>query len=202
VIRASLLIIVVLAVIAGAAAVAWQSVIPGLSSARREPPAIEVAVATALLRASVPPEDKARTNPLGGDPADIAAGQDIFRQKCEVCHAYDGSGRTQIGTGEYPRPPALHSLVASMRNLLPHTQRHPEHRLARLEHPGGADLAIGSLHPQSTNHRPDVAADFCKRPRPWGIFARTACHGRANRTGFRLALRGVGGMPIVPHQHL
>ena len=112
--RIAIALIVVLAGIALAGAATWRSVIPGLSSARREPPAIEVSVATLLLRASVPAEDKARTNPLGGDPADIAAGQDIFRQKCEVCHAYDGSGRTQIGAGEYPRPPALRSLVASM----------------------------------------------------------------------------------------
>jgi hypothetical protein len=80
--RIAIALIVVLAgsVLAGAAI--WRSVIPGLSSARSEPPAIEVSVATLLLQASVPSEDKARTNPLGGDPADIAAGQDIFRQKC------------------------------------------------------------------------------------------------------------------------
>jgi mono/diheme cytochrome c family protein len=112
--RIAIALIVILAGIALVGAATWRSVIPGLSSARREPPAIEVSVATLLLRASVPAEDKARTNPLGGDPADIAAGQDIFRQKCEVCHAYDGSGRTQIGAGQYPRPPALRSLVASM----------------------------------------------------------------------------------------
>src|SRR5271165_7000565 len=62
------------------------------------------------MQASVPAGDKARTNPIGGDPADIAAGQDIFRQKCEVCHAYDGSGKTEIGAGQYPRPPALRSM--------------------------------------------------------------------------------------------
>ncbi len=102
--------LVVLVVIALAGAAVWRSVVPGLSSARGDPPAIEVSVATLLLRASVPAEDKARTNPLGGDPADIAAGQDIFRQKCEVCHGYDGSGKTDIGAGEYPRPPALRSM--------------------------------------------------------------------------------------------
>jgi mono/diheme cytochrome c family protein len=103
-------VLVVLVVIALAGAAVWRSVVPGLSSARGDPPAIEVSVATLLLRASVPAEDKARTNPLGGDPADIAAGQDIFRQKCEVCHGYDGSGKTDIGAGEYPRPPALRSM--------------------------------------------------------------------------------------------
>jgi predicted CXXCH cytochrome family protein len=108
--RVAIALIVVLAGIALVGAATWRSVIPGLSSARNEPPAIEVSVATLLLRASVPAEDRARTNPIGGDPADIAAGQDIFRQKCEVCHAYDGSGKTAIGAGEYPRPPALRSM--------------------------------------------------------------------------------------------
>jgi predicted CXXCH cytochrome family protein len=97
-------------VVALAAGTIYRCVIPGLSSARSEPSAIEVSVATSLLRASVPAKDKARTNPIGSDPADIAAGQDLFRQKCEVCHGYDGSGKTEIGAGEYPRPPALRSL--------------------------------------------------------------------------------------------
>jgi predicted CXXCH cytochrome family protein len=97
-------------VVALAAGAIYRYVIPGLSSARSEPSAIEVSVATSLLRASVPAKDKARTNPVGSDPADIAAGQDLFRQKCEVCHGYDGSGKTEIGAGEYPRPPALRSL--------------------------------------------------------------------------------------------
>ena len=102
--------ILVLGGLALAAAHVYRSVIPGLSSARSEPPAIEVSIATWLLRASVPADDKARANPVGGDPADIAAGQTIFRQKCEVCHAYDGGGKTEIGAGQYPRPPALRSL--------------------------------------------------------------------------------------------
>jgi predicted CXXCH cytochrome family protein len=97
-------------VVALAAGAIYRYVIPGLSSARSEPSAIEVSVATSLLRASVPAKDKARTNPVGSDPADIAAGQDLFRQKCEVCHGYDGSGKTEIGAGGYPRPPALRSL--------------------------------------------------------------------------------------------
>jgi predicted CXXCH cytochrome family protein len=67
-----------------------------------------------LLHESVPAAMRAQVNPLGGDPADIAAGRDLFRQKCETCHAYDGSGKTEIGAGEYPRPPALGSLVTSM----------------------------------------------------------------------------------------
>ena len=30
-----------------------------------------------------------------------------IRKKCEICHAYNGSGKTEIGAGQYPRPPDL-----------------------------------------------------------------------------------------------
>jgi predicted CXXCH cytochrome family protein len=83
--------------------------VPGLSSARSEPPQTEVAVATWLLHHSVPAEAKASVNPLGNDAADITAGRDLYRQKCELCHGYDGSGKTGVGSGVYPRPPVLQS---------------------------------------------------------------------------------------------
>jgi predicted CXXCH cytochrome family protein len=88
--------------------------IPGLSVARTEPSQFEVQVATWLLRNSVPGSAKNMTNPLKDDPAAIAAGTDLFRQKCEVCHAYDGSGKTEIGSGAFPRPPALRTTVLQL----------------------------------------------------------------------------------------
>ena len=109
--RMAIALVVALAAIALAAAATYRSVIPGLSSARREPRPIEVSIATWLLHESVPAATREQVNPLGGDPADIAAGQSLFRQKCETCHAYDGSGKTEIGAGEYPRPTALHSIT-------------------------------------------------------------------------------------------
>jgi predicted CXXCH cytochrome family protein len=102
----SLLIVLILLVAADAA---YRLIVPGLSSARNVPPGVEVAVATWLLHQSVPEADKASPNPLGADRADTAAGQELYRQKCEICHAYDGSGKTNIGAGQYPRPPALRS---------------------------------------------------------------------------------------------
>ena len=96
------------------AGILYEHFVPGLSSARTEQSPIETAVATWLLHASVPPAAKERANPLGSDPADVAAGRDLFREKCETCHAYNGDGKTQIGAGEYPHPPPLHVTVASM----------------------------------------------------------------------------------------
>ena len=99
------------AVIAVAAALAslYAIVVPGLSRARSEPPAMEVAIATWLLHQSVPGAAKVAANPSGADPADVSAGRDLYRQKCEVCHAYDGSGQTALAPRQYPRPPALRS---------------------------------------------------------------------------------------------
>src|SRR6516225_2743324 len=92
-----------------ALAVVYFLVVPGLSQARTEAPPVEIAIATWLLHQSVPTAAKMAVNPLGADPADVSAGRDLFRQKCEVCHAYDGSGQTALAPGQYPRPPALRS---------------------------------------------------------------------------------------------
>jgi mono/diheme cytochrome c family protein len=86
----------------------------GLSSARAQPPAAEVIVATWLLHLSVPTAAKLPANPLGGDPAEVSAGRDLYREKCELCHAYDGSGKTNVGAGMYPRPPALRTTIADL----------------------------------------------------------------------------------------
>ena len=99
------LIVAAMAAILG---VLYAKVVPGLSSARTEPPAAETILATWLLHQSVPFGDKMRVNPAP-DPSDVAAGKDLYREKCEVCHAYDGGGKTPIGSNEFPRVPTLRS---------------------------------------------------------------------------------------------
>lgn len=105
-----------LAVIAASIAGLYLLMVPGLSVARREPPQLEVMLATWLLRQSVPEAARSAVNPLGEtpDPAAVAAGEALFRQKCEVCHGYDGSGRTEMGAGQYPRPPSLRVTTAEL----------------------------------------------------------------------------------------
>lgn len=88
--------------------------LPGLSAARNKAPRVEVAIATWLLTHSVPADDRHRTNPLAKDAASVSAGKDLYAQKCEMCHAYDGSGRTEIGPNVYPRLPVLRELVPSL----------------------------------------------------------------------------------------
>jgi predicted CXXCH cytochrome family protein len=92
----------------------YAAVLPGLSVARREPSALETQIATYLLRHSVPDSAKRAVNPLGKDAATITAGATQFRAKCEICHAYDGEGKTEIGSGTFPRPPSLRITVATL----------------------------------------------------------------------------------------
>jgi predicted CXXCH cytochrome family protein len=112
--RALIAAIAVLILLAGGAFALYRLALPGLSSARPAPPAIEVAAATWLLRHSVPQAARAQANPLGADPADHAAGRELYRQNCEICHGFDGGGRTAIGSGEYPHPPPLRALLARL----------------------------------------------------------------------------------------
>ncbi len=94
------------------ALVVWEG-----SSARGRAPALESLVAQWLLHRTVPAWERERSNPLAAHPdaadaaADAAAGQALYRSKCEICHAYDGGGRTEIASGEYPRPPDLRGRV-------------------------------------------------------------------------------------------
>jgi predicted CXXCH cytochrome family protein len=104
-------VVFVMIVVAGAL---YEWLVPGLSSARTVPPKLEIAIATWLLHQSVPAQAQKQTNPLGSDAADIVAGRDLFRENCEICHAYDGSGRTRIGGREYPHAPPLRVAVRSM----------------------------------------------------------------------------------------
>ena len=91
----------------------FVQILSGLSVARSEPPALEVAVAQWLLKASVPLVDRNRQSPLADDPANVAAGQLVYQQKCETCHAYDGSGRMEMAGGLFPRPPALRDAAST-----------------------------------------------------------------------------------------
>ena len=56
---------VIVAAMAAVLGFLYAKVIPGLSSARTEPPAAETLLATWLLHQSVPFEDKMRVNQIG-----------------------------------------------------------------------------------------------------------------------------------------
>jgi predicted CXXCH cytochrome family protein len=104
--RRGLAVAVVLVVLLGGAyaLIIWEG-----SSAKGDAPAIEMAVAQWLLYRTVPGHNRDTKNPLLAhvDAADVEAGHEVYRKKCEICHAYNGSGKTDIGAGQYPRPPDL-----------------------------------------------------------------------------------------------
>lgn len=81
------------------------------SSARGNAPVLEASIAQWLLYHTVPAEQRALKNPLStaADSPDVVAGQAVYRSKCQLCHAYDGSGKTEVASGQYPRPPDLRS---------------------------------------------------------------------------------------------
>jgi mono/diheme cytochrome c family protein len=105
--RRKLVVALLVLLVLGAGAL-YRFALPGLSSARPTPPAIEMEVATWLLRNSVPTEAAARVNPLKPDGATIAAGAEAFQQKCAVCHKFDGHNhrRTCLSARAGPSPVA------------------------------------------------------------------------------------------------
>ena len=100
--------VVLLALAAGAL---YSYIVSGGLIARQKPSNIETSVARLMVRVSVPEASKAMKNPLLADAAgmDVTAGRDLYKQKCETCHGYDGSGKTETGAGLYPPPINLRS---------------------------------------------------------------------------------------------
>jgi predicted CXXCH cytochrome family protein len=109
-------ILVAILIVLALAGAAYAFLLPGLSVARQDASPLETGIATWLLRHSVPDAAARAVSPLGPHPAmaDVRAGHDLFAQKCEACHAYDGGGETELGAGTFPRPPVLHTLVPSL----------------------------------------------------------------------------------------
>jgi predicted CXXCH cytochrome family protein len=100
----------ILIVLTGAlyAFIIWEG-----SSSRDNAPRLESLVAQWLLNRTVPARERDLPNPLRAHPdsSDVEAGRDVYRQKCEICHAYNGSGKTEISAGQYPRAPDLRDPV-------------------------------------------------------------------------------------------
>lgn len=71
------------------------------------PSGIEKAIARTLRDWSIPSAAKRETNPQRHSAAALAAGQSQFMEHCAVCHGIDGSGRSDVAQGAYPRVPDL-----------------------------------------------------------------------------------------------
>ncbi|HEY2152721.1 MAG TPA: c-type cytochrome [Vicinamibacterales bacterium] len=82
--------------------VAYRYITAGGLIARQAPNRIEAAVAHWVLDLSVPSYARAAKNPMAVTDASVTAGRTLYQQKCEVCHGYDGAGKTDASSGQYP----------------------------------------------------------------------------------------------------
>lgn len=48
-----------------------------------------------------------KSPPLPADESNLAAGAEIYKQHCAVCHSLEEGGPSSIAIGEYPKPPKL-----------------------------------------------------------------------------------------------
>ena len=101
----SLVLLLLLLVILGAAGVFWLTR-HGVS-ARAQPGRAETLVAGQLRRLAIPREAREERNPVSVTPAVLGEGREHFADHCALCHANDGSGQTEIGQGLYPKAPDM-----------------------------------------------------------------------------------------------
>jgi len=106
--------IILALVVLGAGAFYYYITTGGLR-ARQSPSALESYVAQGLVDLSVPSAAKAMKNPLAGSGAAAAAGRALYQIHCEVCHGYDGAGKTMTGSGTYPPPLSLSATSLAQR---------------------------------------------------------------------------------------
>lgn len=76
-------------------------------SAKAEPGRLETLVARTMRRLAIPRTARELQNPIPKSPEIVAEGLAHYADHCAVCHANDGSGKTDIGMGLYPKPPDM-----------------------------------------------------------------------------------------------
>ena len=104
-VRVIVLCLVVIVLLAGGALYSWIS--SRGFSAREQPSRLEVFLARNVRRLATPAAARAMTNPVAGTELAVAEARDHFADHCAICHANDGSGRTQINSGLYPPAPDM-----------------------------------------------------------------------------------------------
>ncbi len=84
-------------------------------SALDKPSALETVVARSVRDLGIPRRARAEKNPLQATGQNLAQGREDFLDRCALCHDRDGSGRSAVGSGLYPKPPDLRQ--AATQNL-------------------------------------------------------------------------------------
>jgi predicted CXXCH cytochrome family protein len=115
--RRAKFLIVLTALCAMACGLFLHYVTSGGLTARQKPSAVESLVAQALVDFSIPGKTRVLKNPLGDD-SDPAPGRALYQKNCEICHSFDGNGKTATAAGLYPPPLSLnrHALETRKRS--------------------------------------------------------------------------------------
>lgn len=99
------LLLLALAIVVGAIGV-WYFVNSGVS-AKEQPGRVEEFIARRVRNMAIARRAKSLTNPVEYSAEVIADGRAHFADHCATCHANDGSGRTAIGQGLWPKAPDM-----------------------------------------------------------------------------------------------
>ncbi|MFL5415792.1 MAG: c-type cytochrome [Myxococcales bacterium] len=105
--RALAILVGVLVLLALGAAGAAAFVFRGGITARITPTRLEEAVARKLRRVGIPQAARDLRNPEPSGSDILAEGRAHFADHCAMCHANDGSGRTEMGRNLFPPAPDL-----------------------------------------------------------------------------------------------
>jgi mono/diheme cytochrome c family protein len=100
------LVLVLAFAIVGATAVLLYVMNTGLS-ARDQPGPVETALASRIRNLAVARSARGVSNPLQRSDEIVAAGRAHYADHCAVCHGNDGSGKTEMGQGLWPKAPDL-----------------------------------------------------------------------------------------------
>src|SRR5437763_11723583 len=95
-------ILVMLVVVLG---VAYAFLAPEGLSARKKPSNFEYSIANTALGISIPSDAKNQKNPLNITPDIVSEAKKHYKEHCEVCHAENGSGKTETAGGMSPEVP-------------------------------------------------------------------------------------------------
>lgn len=98
--------LLLVAAIAFAAVVVVYLMSAGLS-AREEPGALETAVARSVRTLVISRRARDLRNPVERTADVIADGRNHYADHCAACHANDGSGKTEMGQGMWPKAPDM-----------------------------------------------------------------------------------------------
>ena len=97
-----LVLAAVMLVVAGAVAAVRRGF-----SARDQPSALERYVARTARKLAVPSKARIEKNTLPPSPELMAEARAHFADHCAICHANNGSGKTEIGQNLYPKAPDM-----------------------------------------------------------------------------------------------